>query len=132
MAELAGLDGIVELYDWYHDIKKDTVAIVMEKPSAYIDLYEYVTKHGALSEEKSRKVFTQLVYICIDMHKQGVVHRDLKPENILIHEESLKVKLIDFGSATFLQKAPYKDSCGEYDFYTCNSINLALVSLWFI
>ena len=38
----------------------------------------------------------------------GIVHADLKPENILvIDENSYKVKIVDFGSASFLGNSSY-------------------------
>lgn len=42
------------------------------------------------------------------LDKAGIFHCDIKPENILFYKNSNKVKLIDFGSASF---------CDEDDFY---------------
>ena len=39
----------------------------------------------------------QLLSILDVVHSNGVVHRDIKPANILINQQSLKVKVIDFG-----------------------------------
>jgi serine/threonine-protein kinase ULK/ATG1 len=39
------------------------------------------------------------------MHKKNMAHRDLKPENLLCHSDDaddVRVKLTDFGFATFL------------------------------
>ena len=44
------------------------------------------------------------------LKKYGVVHCDLKPENILIkNENTMSVKVIDFGSANFID-------CQDYDY----------------
>lgn len=40
------------------------------------------------------------------MHERGIVYRDLKPENIIIDEFGYP-KLIDFGSAKFLEDRTY-------------------------
>ncbi len=39
-----------------------------------------------------------------EIHRKNLVHRDIKPQNILINRESGRVKIIDFGSASFLAK----------------------------
>lgn len=37
------------------------------------------------------------------MHAKGVIHRDIKPQNVLYSFKSGKLKIIDFGQATFYQ-----------------------------
>lgn len=37
------------------------------------------------------------------MHGKGVAHRDLKPSNLLL-DERLHVKLVDFGTAKFINE----------------------------
>jgi len=45
-------------------------------------------------------------------HKNGVIHRDVKDENLIVDMETMKIKLIDFGSASLLQSEPYRDFKG--------------------
>ena len=51
--------------------------------------------------------------------KLGIVHRDLKPDNIIISEDprtkSMKVKIIDFGFATYINNM--KSMNDESNFY---------------
>ncbi len=47
------------------------------------DLYEYITKHGRLTEDKARAVFRQIVKALFYCHQHHIAHRDLKPENIV-------------------------------------------------
>ena len=42
----------------------------------------------------------QIVSAVEYLHENGILHRDLKDENVII-DQTFKVKLIDFGSATF-------------------------------
>ena len=42
----------------------------------------------------------QIVSAVDYLHENGILHRDLKDENVVI-DERFRVKLIDFGSATF-------------------------------
>ena len=46
--------------------------------------------------------FLQIVFAVDYLHENGILHRDLKDENVII-DEHFRIKLIDFGSATFRQ-----------------------------
>ena len=48
----------------------------------------------------SGEPFFQIVSAVEYLHENGILHRDLKDENVII-DHTFKVKLIDFGSATF-------------------------------
>ncbi|KAG7098517.1 hypothetical protein E1B28_000461 [Marasmius oreades] len=67
------------------------------------DLFECIeqSEHKRLTEDQARHVFMQIVDAVHYLDAQGVAHRDIKDENIVI-DGNLKVKLIDFGSATFV------------------------------
>lgn len=53
--------------------------------------------HGALSEERAREVFLQMLEGVTYLHRSGVSHRDIKPENILVEAATGRVKIIDLG-----------------------------------
>ncbi|KRX10604.1 Protein kinase-like domain [Pseudocohnilembus persalinus] len=63
-----------------------------------VSLYTYLKARPQrrLSEDKCRRVFTQVVQGIQYLHKKRIVHRDIKLENLLIDEKK-KVKIIDFG-----------------------------------
>lgn len=48
----------------------------------------------------------EAVQYCMSM---GVLHRDVKDENILIDLKTSQIKLIDFGSGTFLRDDVYTE-----------------------
>ena len=48
------------------------------------ELYNYLIKQGRIDNEKTQKIFAQLVGAVAYVHLQNCVHRDLKLENILL------------------------------------------------
>ncbi|EQC28615.1 serine/threonine protein kinase [Saprolegnia diclina VS20] len=93
-----GHANIVELNDYYtHD---GFHYIVVE----FVDgmtLFDYVQQRKRLHDGAARSILTQVASALDFMHTHGMVHCDLKPDNIMIaNDESARVKIIDFGSAT--------------------------------
>jgi len=58
----------------------------------YMDEYDC-----GMDENRTKKLFYQLMQAIKFIHSKGVYHRDLKLENLLLDEESEKLYLIDFG-----------------------------------
>lgn len=101
------LRGVIRLFDYYE--RPDSFIVAMERPSNSKDLFDYITENGALDESLARDIFRQIVEITASLHDVGVVHRDIKDENVLIDTESGQVRLIDFGSGTFLHDETYTE-----------------------
>eukprot|EP00123_Amoebidium_parasiticum_P006478 comp17419_c0_seq1/m.16801 comp17419_c0_seq1/g.16801 ORF comp17419_c0_seq1/g.16801 comp17419_c0_seq1/m.16801 type:complete len:520 (-) comp17419_c0_seq1:238-1797(-) len=88
------------------------IFLVMEYVSGG-ELFEYIVKHGKLSEDAARKFFQQIICGVEYCHRHKVVHRDLKPENLLL-DENKNVKIADFGLSNIMTDGDFlKTSCGS-------------------
>ena len=99
------------MLDYFED--SDNFYIVMERPEKYIDLFDYITQKGVVSERSSRYLFRQILEAVQYCQTKGVVHRDVKDENILIDLKTNQIKLIDFGSGTFFREGIYTEYEGQ-------------------
>jgi serine/threonine protein kinase len=77
-------------------------ALVMEDTGA-VSLREYI-RINSIHIPGFLDIAEQLAEILGQLHQKGIIHKDLKPENILIHPETVKVKIIGFGTAVLWGK----------------------------
>lgn len=68
------------------------------------ELFEKITGHQRIPESLCADYIRQILSCLLYIHERHIVHRDLKPENFLLddHGPTANLKLIDFGSATFI------------------------------
>uniref|UniRef100_A0A0M3HZJ8 Serine/threonine-protein kinase 1 n=1 Tax=Ascaris lumbricoides TaxID=6252 RepID=A0A0M3HZJ8_ASCLU len=99
LQQCQSIPGVVKMLDWYE--RTSDFLIVMERPEWCQDLFDYVTFHGPLAESLAKNFFKQVVDTVIGCAWKGIVHRDIKDENVIIDLRSGRVKLVDFGCATF-------------------------------
>ncbi len=72
---------------------------------------ESIVQSSPLEENVARKLIAQLLIALDYIHSLNIVHRDVKPKNIIVHPERLfPLKLIDFGTATYYNKAGIRDA----------------------
>ncbi|KXJ09929.1 testis-specific serine/threonine-protein kinase 1 [Exaiptasia diaphana] len=79
-------------------IETNTRMYIITDLAANGDLLEYIRSHGALSEDRGKDMFQQLVSGVSYIHDNEIVHRDLKCENILLDKE-MNLIISDFGFA---------------------------------
>ncbi|XP_054884977.1 serine/threonine-protein kinase SIK2 isoform X1 [Poeciliopsis prolifica] len=77
------------------------------------EIFDYLAKHGRLSELEARRKFWQILSAVEYCHTRNIVHRDLKAENLLL-DGHMNIKIADFGFANFFQPGePLATWCGS-------------------
>ena len=70
------VEGVVALLDYYE--LPDSFVLVMERPDSSEDMFDYITRKGAIEENVARGFFKQIVEIVLACHGKGAVHRDIR------------------------------------------------------
>ncbi|XP_077080004.1 serine/threonine-protein kinase pim-2-like [Siphateles boraxobius] len=97
---------IIKLLDWYET--PEEYILVLERPTPCVDLRQFLRENGGrIKESTARAVMRQVVTAARICSEKGVFHSDIKLENLLINQNTLQVKLIDFGCSRRLKKSPY-------------------------
>ncbi|XP_044097949.1 PAS domain-containing serine/threonine-protein kinase isoform X2 [Neovison vison] len=90
--------------------------LVMEKHGSGLDLFAFIDLHPNLDEPLASYIFRQLVAAVGYLRSKNIIHRDIKDENIVIAED-FTIKLIDFGSAAYLEKGRlFHTFCGTIEY----------------
>uniref|UniRef100_A0A182IQF4 Protein kinase domain-containing protein n=1 Tax=Anopheles atroparvus TaxID=41427 RepID=A0A182IQF4_ANOAO len=92
---------IVTVFDVFENEK--FFQLVMEVHGSGMDLFEFIDRRPAMTEAIGCYIFRQIANAVDYLHSLNILHRDIKDENIII-DQHFHVKLIDFGSATFMQE----------------------------
>ncbi|KAG5677457.1 hypothetical protein PVAND_007215 [Polypedilum vanderplanki] len=92
---------IVSVLDVYENEK--FFQLIMEKHGSAMDLFEFIDRRPLMDEKLGCFIFRQIANAVDYLHSLNILHRDIKDENIII-DHHFQIKLIDFGSATFMQE----------------------------
>ncbi|OIW33923.1 Pkinase-domain-containing protein [Coniochaeta ligniaria NRRL 30616] len=106
---------IVEMEDfWEDDVNYYIEMIPHGLPG--MDLFDYIELRTNMEEPECRSIFVQVARAIQHLHTKAlVVHRDIKDENVILDGEG-NVKLIDFGSATYIKSGPFHVFVGTIDY----------------
>ncbi|MDT3438897.1 protein kinase domain-containing protein [Pseudofrankia sp. BMG5.37] len=102
-ARLAGHPGVVVVHDLVEE--PDAPWIVMELLASSRSLDQVIRQDGTLSPSVAARVGLAVVEALDHGHRHDILHRDVKPANVLVTADG-RVKLADFGIATYLDRAP--------------------------
>ena len=73
--------GVVRVLDVFED--HQTLSVVLE----FIDgrnLFHWIKAEKVVDEQKSKRLFREIVKIIAYLHNKGIIHRDIKLENIML------------------------------------------------
>ncbi|XP_046565459.1 PAS domain-containing serine/threonine-protein kinase-like [Haliotis rubra] len=105
---------IVKVIDVFQN--EEFVQMVMEKHGSGMDLFEFIDRNPTMDEPLASYIFRQMVAGVSYLHSKNIVHRDIKDENIIV-DERFRIKLIDFGAATYMRgEKLFGTFCGTLEY----------------
>ncbi|KAL6489124.1 hypothetical protein MHYP_G00028650 [Metynnis hypsauchen] len=106
---------VIQLLEWFDE--PDRYILILERPDPCKSLDSVLQDYGGyVTEDMARDIMWQSVMAAFRCSKQGVLHRDIKPENLLINQDTLEVKLIDFGCGDLVEKYGYNSFEGTDEY----------------
>ncbi|XP_029471465.1 PAS domain-containing serine/threonine-protein kinase isoform X3 [Rhinatrema bivittatum] len=105
---------IIKVLDVFEN--KGFFQLVMEKHGSGLDLFEFIDHQPNLDEPLASYIYRQLVSAVGYLRSRNILHRDIKDENVIIAED-FTVKLVDFGSAAYMELGKlFYTFCGTIEY----------------
>lgn len=70
---------IPKVFGFYANEGYTVAYLVMEYLEGFIELTDYVTKYGTLSDNQVMEIVYLLSHAVAYLHNNGIAHRDIKP-----------------------------------------------------
>ncbi|TRY54793.1 hypothetical protein DNTS_001764, partial [Danionella cerebrum] len=108
--------GIIKLLEWQ---EQDLVFVmVLEYPSPCENLASFLDSHNVeLPGKVVRHIMRQAAQAVETCWERQVFHGDIKLENFLFYQETLEVKLIDFGCGAVMREEAFTTLYGTMEYY---------------
>jgi len=106
-------DNIIKLYEVYETEKSIYLVLDLIQGKSLQDTLKKSTFKAEYSDVRVFNIIRSILDALAYLASKGLMHRDLKPDNILL-ERGDKVKIVDFGLATFI-------NVNEYIFKKCGT-----------
>lgn len=89
------------------------ISVIYTEYCPGMTLMKYLETNQTLDEDTILSVTNQIMDAMWYLHNHNIVHRDIKLENIILNSK-LKVKICDFGFATFFREnLKLRETCGS-------------------
>jgi len=99
-------ENIIKLYEVHETEKSIYLVLELIQGKSLQDVLKRSTFKEEYSEVKIVNMIRSILDALAYLASKGIMHRDLKPDNILIDKDG-KVKIADFGLATFIDVPEY-------------------------
>ena len=109
---------ILKIFEYFHD--EEFYYIIMEN-CAVSNLWEKLSSTEEIYENEVAIIMEQIFSAIFYIHTKDLIHNDIRPENIYLiknDDNSLSVKLINFGSSALYQNNELLINCNGITYFT--------------
>ena len=99
-------DNVIQLYDVYETEKSIYLVLELIQGKSLQDILKKSNFREEYNETKILNMIRMILEALGYLSSKNIMHRDLKPDNILV-DKSDKIKIVDFGLATFINVKEY-------------------------